>query len=153
MKILYYLIYSNFFLVNSLDKDCRVILTFIFPPCITITTYPEWEHFSHPFQHHPTFLTTLWIKTGNVDGGNEVCILASFVLLYTVGYTMLGWSCYAKVPLTGQLKEQTLFLIVPEARVQDRGTSISGFRRESSCGRKFAREPFHIPFKGTHSLQ
>lgn len=36
MKILYYLIYSNFFLVNSLNKDFRVILTFIFPPYITM---------------------------------------------------------------------------------------------------------------------
>lgn len=75
MKILYHLIYSNFFLVNSLSKDFRVILTFIFPPYLMITTYPEWEYFSHPFQHHPTFLTTLWIKTGNTDGDNEAYVL------------------------------------------------------------------------------
>lgn len=58
MKILYYLIYSNFFLVNSLDKDFRVILTFIFPPCITITTYLEWEHFS-PFSAPPNLPNNL----------------------------------------------------------------------------------------------
>lgn len=75
MKILYYVIYSNFFLVNSLDKDFRVILTSIFPPYFMITSYPEWENFSYPFQHHPTFLTTLWIKTDNVDDGNVYLFL------------------------------------------------------------------------------